>query len=264
MHIAREGKEWKRKKLVSSDPRCPQIKASKRKIRERKGKHTNPTINIRISFLPNRPVMSLDIDIPMIAVVRACSREFREVEESYRKRISLSFRWERLAVEGETLDATDTWPEEASEKRKRGDEAEMRRGVWGYWGDRDSVTRAKQKPRLLFFVSQKKKKSPGEPDKGNKYQGLFVFPHRERWGCRCGMKIWDGRAEGGAGEGNGQERLCCDGNRIRGCVVGTGRAMRTNGRWTRANIEKFKRRGKKCHSQKKKEDDDDTKQECTK
>jgi len=32
--------------------------------------------------------MSLDIDIPMIAVVRACSREFREVEESYRKRIS--------------------------------------------------------------------------------------------------------------------------------------------------------------------------------
>ena len=34
--------------------------------------------------------------------------------------------------------------------------------------------------------------------------------------------------------------------------MGTGRAMRTNGRWTRANIEKFKRRGKKCHSQKKK------------
>jgi len=32
--------------------------------------------------------MSLDIDIPMIAVVRGCSREVRKVEESYRKRIS--------------------------------------------------------------------------------------------------------------------------------------------------------------------------------
>jgi len=30
--------------------------------------------------------MSFDIDKPMIAVVRACSREFREVEESYRKK----------------------------------------------------------------------------------------------------------------------------------------------------------------------------------
>jgi len=29
------------------------------------------------------------------------------------------------------LDAIDTWPEEASEKRKRGDEAEMRRGGAG-------------------------------------------------------------------------------------------------------------------------------------
>ena len=29
------------------------------------------------------------------------------------------------------LDAIDTWSEEASEKRKRGDEAEMRRGGYG-------------------------------------------------------------------------------------------------------------------------------------
>lgn len=33
--------------------------------------------------------------------------------------------------------------------------------------------------------------------------------------------------------------------------MGTGRAMRTNGRWTRANIERFKRRGKSATHKKK-------------